>query len=161
LRTSGIEIWDKDYLVSQFKEEMLQIDNPYINSLFRIFGAKTKQTKNIYQEKIDKLKKCKPGRENCYNYQRLIGEILELLFCPDLCTPISEKSDYKKINRRDYVMPNYDQSGFWNFMRQNYLAHIVVIDAKNSNVGVKKQDILQMANYLNKHRSRLIWNYYC
>lgn len=161
LEKNGIEIWDRDYLVSEFKGEIEELNNPYFNSILEIAKGITKNVKDKYEEKIMELKKCRVGKESWNEYQELVGEILELLFCPQLEKPLEEKYDRSKTNRRDYIIPNYCQEGFWNFLRQNYYADYIVIDAKNSSIGVKKQDILQVANYLKKHRDRLIWYHFC
>lgn len=151
LKANGIEIWDRDYLVSEFENEILKLNNPYFNSILRFFYERPKTLDNQYDQKIEKLKKCKAGIENWSYYQKTLEEILELLFCPPLNKPIGELYDHVKANRRDFIMPNYAEEGFWKFARQNYMADFIVIDAKNSAKGVKKQDILQMANYLKRH----------
>ncbi len=161
LEKNEIEIWDREYLISQFKQEIEKLNNPYFNSILEIAKEISKNVEDKYEEKIIKLKKCKTGKENWNEYQELVGEILELLFCPKLEKPLEEKYDRSKTNRRDYIIPNYCQEGFWNFLRQNYYADYIVIDAKNSSIGVKKQDILQVSNYLKKHRNRIIWYHFC
>ena len=82
LEKNGIEIWDRDYLVSQFKEEIEELNNPYFNSILEIAKGITKKVKDKYEEKIMKLKKCRVGKKSWNEYQELVGEILELLFCP-------------------------------------------------------------------------------
>ena len=151
----GIIVWDREYLLKEFKNEIIELNNLYFNSILKTFEYKPKKLVNIYQDKIDKLKECKPGKENWSEYQKLIGEILELLFCPPLTNPIDEKYDERKINRRDFIMPNYSANGFWKFVREKYCADFIVIDAKNSAQGIKKQDILQVSNYLKQHGTGL------
>jgi len=92
-----------------------------------------------------------PGRAHWPQYQRLVGNMLEYLFCPPLSIPLPELSNQTKTNRRDFILPNYDTAGYWSFLRAHYDAHFVVADAKNLGRGVKKGEILQIANYLSVH----------
>lgn len=161
LKSENIEIWDRDYLNLHFKTEIKELNIPYLNSILENDMYNIEKKLDEYDEKIVRLKVCETGKE-CWNrYQKLIGNILELLFFPQLEKPIEEKSDRTKTNRRDFIMPNYCQEGFWDFMRKNYCADFIVIDAKNSANGVKKQDILQLSNYLKRHRNRTIWINFC
>ena len=43
----------------------------------------------------------------------------------------------------------------WEYLRNEYSADYLVVDAKNSGVKVKKQDILQIAHYLKKEGAGL------
>jgi hypothetical protein len=45
-------------------------------------------------------------------------------------------------------LPNYANDGFWAFLRGRYGADHVVVDAKNYTDEVKKNEVLQLANYL-------------
>lgn len=96
-----------------------------------------------------------PGRPDWPLYQALVGEILAYLFSPPLERPIGESSNQTRINRRDFVLPNYAVDGFWSFLRSHYQAHYIVVDAKNYVRGVKKSEVLQLANYLADHGSGL------
>ena len=69
--------------------------------------------------------------------------------------PISELSDKPKVNRRDFILPNYAESGFWAFLRAKYQADYIVVDAKNYSKRVGKSEILQIANYLKPHGAGL------
>jgi hypothetical protein len=92
-----------------------------------------------------------PGRADWSTYQTLCGDILSFLLCPPLAQPIRESANQSKINRRDFIFPNYATDGYWNFMRSYYEAHYAVVDAKNYVGSVKKESILQVANYLSTH----------
>lgn len=153
LKDHGIELWDIDYLSSVFSNEIGQVPHLYYQHLF----ATVKRTRELSYEKklIKELKECMPGRKDCYVYQKLIGTILEHLFTPPLEKPISEHSDAPKVNRRDFIVPNYTAEGFWAFLRSQYKADYLIIDAKNYKNSIKKASVLQMANYLKPHGSGL------
>jgi hypothetical protein len=84
-------------------------------------------------------------------YQRLIGRILEDLFCPPLTRPLPEHPDSTRANRRDFIFPNYAVDGFWQFVRSRYAADYIVVDAKNGKGRISKAHVLQIANYLRPH----------
>lgn len=144
-----IEGWDRDYLIANFNDEILKLDNSYLNSILRMFKDnyehKSDDETEEYKQKINELRECESGIKNWGQYQKLVGEIIELLFFPNLSMQIYQSYDQRRINRRDFIMPNYDMNGFWCFIRQRYNAEYIVIDAKNSTNGVTKQDILQIA----------------
>lgn len=153
LADNSIEIWDVEYLASYFKNEIVQSDHPIFKALFtNSINSCNKSEEYIL---IEKLKACKPGKENWNRYQKLVGEILSFLFSPPLLQPLSEKSDASKVNRRDFIFPNYCDTGFWAYLRSRYCADYIVVDAKNYIQKVTKKEILQMANYLKYHGTGL------
>lgn len=151
LSRNEIEIWDAEYLASMFRDEIKQTYHPIFSSLFGL--------KYYYQKEeqffIDKLHECKPGRENWKRYQDLIGKVLTFLFCPPLLAPLSERADANKVNRRDFIFPNYCEKGFWAYLRSKYLADYIVIDAKNYRQKISKKEVLQISNYLKEHGTGL------
>ena len=150
LKQNKIEIWDAEYLASNFSEEILHTKHPVFQSLLT-----NKQIKSNELVLIDRLKLCTPGKNDWSKYQKLVGEILTTLFYPQLELPLSENSDALKVNRRDYILPNYCETGFWAFLRSRYCADYIVVDAKNYNQKVTKKEILQIANYLKLHGTGL------
>jgi hypothetical protein len=106
-------------------------------------------------ELLRRLDNVPPGRAEWSNYQALCGEILAFLLCPPLANPIGELSNWTRVNRRDFVLPNYATENFWDFMRTYYEAHYVVVDAKNYVGNVRKKEVLQLANYLSAHGAGL------
>jgi hypothetical protein len=69
---------------------------------------------------------------------------LEYLFTPPLAKPIPELTDKDKVNRRDFILPNYTENGFWAFLREKYTTDYIVIDAKNHRGKIKKNEVLQI-----------------
>ncbi len=75
---------------------------------------------------------------------------------PRFNPPIPQSRDERHVNRRDYVLPNYAADfGFWQFMRTHYEAHLVVAEVKKLSRGPGKNEILQVANYLNQRGTGL------
>jgi hypothetical protein len=154
LNAANIEVWDLGFIASRFSAQILESAPSYYKASFLAHISRpNKLTRE--QELINSLAACSPGRADCYVYQTLIGEILECLFTPPLGKPIPELSDKAEANRRDFIMPNYTESGFWSFLRQRYEADYIVIDAKNYTEKVKKTEVLQIANYLKSHGAGL------
>jgi hypothetical protein len=104
---------------------------------------------------VERLEAVAPGRKQWSVYQTICGNILSFVLCPPLARPISERLNRSGVNRRDFIFPNYAAVGFWEYMRTNYQAHYVVVDAKNYVGRVKKTDVLQLANYLTAHGTGL------
>ncbi|HWQ77052.1 MAG TPA: HNH endonuclease signature motif containing protein [Syntrophomonas sp.] len=152
LKDAQIDLWDRDYISTEFSHEISMIDHP----LSKRFQARKKEVpSNRIEELIHALQQCPAGTQHWSKYQGFIGEIITLLFCPPLKQPIKELFDMNKVNRRDFILPNYTQDGFWKFMRDQYHADYIVIDAKNSGMPIKKRDVLQIGNYLKRHGAGL------
>lgn len=145
-----IQVWDIPYISVRFKNEIPKISHPIFQ---RLFSKHSK--KQLEMELIEKLENTKSGKTEWNIYQKLLNEILSRLFCPPLSNPIYELSDEFRFNRRDFIMPNYSDNGFWAYIRDIYNADFIVIDAKNYTKKVQKKDILQICNYLKSHGAGL------
>lgn len=147
LQAAGILLWDLDYLAHNFSEQLPNLEPSYFKILLSkrvIRGPKLTREDQL----IVKLKACESGKPDWSVYQDLVGSILEHLFCPPLKAPLPEHSDKSKTNRRDFILPNYAENGFWHFLQRNYMADFLVVDAKNYTRKIGKSEILQVANYL-------------
>ncbi|RZJ98843.1 MAG: hypothetical protein EOO46_23840 [Flavobacterium sp.] len=145
-----IAVWDIDYISKRFGKEIIKLKHPIFTKLFIANLDKKPEIKLV-----KKLELIKPGRAEWSLYQKLMNEILTTLFCPPLDNPHYEITDDFKINRRDFIIPNYCESGFWAYMRDQYSADFIIIDAKNYSKKVQKRDVLQVSNYLKKHGAGL------
>jgi hypothetical protein len=81
---------------------------------------------------------------------------LNFLLCPPLKLAISQSRDGSRANRRDFILPNYAQVGFWRFLRDWYGADFVVAEVKNTKARAGKEEVLQLANYLTHHGTGLV-----
>ena len=151
LREKNIEVWDREYIMNIFREEIAQSDNV----LFKKFFGSKRLTPKIEDELINTLKTIEAGRKDWSKYQKHIEKILDYLFGEELSQPIIELSDKFGINRRDFIMRNYTESGFWKYLRDRYNADFIVIDAKNYTGKIKKNQVLQLSNYLKIHGTGL------
>lgn len=158
LETAGIEVWDKQYLVREFGNQIEARKESAFSKLIlaETFGEKAVENVDKFQETINELKNCPCGKENWGQYQKLIGKIMEMLFCPELEAPIAQVSDFTRNNRRDFVLPNYSFDEIWRYLREKYCADYLVVDAKNSSKPITKADILQMGHYLKSSGAGLL-----
>ncbi|MFB2835931.1 HNH endonuclease [Floridanema evergladense] len=159
IEAQGIEVWDIPFLSQRFENEIPYVEHPVFQPI--LLAALAKKQQSPEEILIQKLRNCQPGKEDWSKYQKIIGEILERLFCPPLSTPISERSDAEQVNRRDYILTNYAESGFWHFLRTTYQADYIVVDAKNYKNDVGKKEALQIANYLKPHGAGLFGIIFC
>jgi hypothetical protein len=99
---------------------------------------------------VSRLAGIRPGTAGWPAYEKYCEDLLSFLFVPPLNPPIPQSRDERHVNRRDYILPNYAADySFWQFMRTHYEAHLVVAEVKNLSRGPGKNEILQVANYLN------------
>ena len=146
LSREAIEVWDADFISKKFRKQIEDSRHPYFTPLFLSIRPLDQQAPE--KRLLEKLRACRPGKDDWVDYQRVIGQIFEYLFCPPLEVPHTESSDASGVNRRDLIFPNYVDHGFWSFLRQAYKADYIVIDAKNYKKAIGKRDVLQIANYL-------------
>ena len=154
LTHAHIEIWDLPVLADLFGELLPSVDSSFYRDVLLNHLLRNK-CPTREEKLISTLVGCQAGRQDWLLYQKIIGEILEQLFYPSLKKPISELSDKPKVNRRDFILPNYAESGFWAFLRSKYQADYIVVDAKNYSKKIGKSEILQIANYLKPHGAGL------
>ena len=143
----GVEIWDQSKLLELASSTVL-------NEYFGVTSSETEPDEPTLSKGnalLESLRSTSPGRSEWSAYQRLMGEILEFLFCPPLDAPRNEIPDQDARNRRDMIFENNADDGFWARLRSGYEAHYIVVDAKNYVSGLKKGPILDVAHYLKPH----------
>ena len=137
-----VEIWDGPYLRAW--AERLDVAVP----LGVAFADETGLT--LGHDLMSRLDGITPGAAAWSAYEKYCEDLLTFLFVPPLNPPIPQSRDEQHVNRRDYILPNYAvDGGFWQFMRTHYDAHFVVAEVKNLTSGPGKDEVLQVANYLN------------
>ena len=146
LTKQGIQIWDIEFIASRFSQQVRSEPDSFYSQL--IINSTTRARPEA--DYLNDIKAIKPGKDDWSQYQKLVGRLLEVLFCPPLESPLGEKSDSDKVNRRDLIFANHSSEGFWAALRQRYNADYILVDAKNG-AKVKKSDVLQIANYLKPH----------
>jgi hypothetical protein len=151
LRSANIELWDKSWILDAAEAVGLG------EQAAELLGHRAAPRPDpIRQRRLqDKLRFVQPGKPAWSQYQKLCRDIFEHLFCPPLSKPIEESSNESKVNRRDFVMPNYVTEGFWFFLRTHYQADYLVVDAKNLTGLVGKNHVLQLCNYMSSHGTGL------
>ena len=154
LNKENIEVWDLPKITTIFADQIYDSQPGYFKAVFFARLSRPKKPTRS-DELIAALDSCNPGINDWSVYQSLVGDILEYLFTPPLGKPISELSDKTKTNRRDFILPNYTEKGFWSFLREKYEADYIVVDAKNYTRKIKKSEVLQVANYLKPHGAGL------
>lgn len=141
-----IEVWDAPRLAQLFAAQLPEIKGSPLHSILSSIQAVPEHA--VSDDLIDSLRRIRSGREGWAHYQKHCASIFEYLFTPPLGKPIYELVDAFNVNRRDIILPNYAESGFWRFLRDKYAADYIVIDTKNHTNVIPKDSVLQIANYL-------------
>jgi hypothetical protein len=149
---NNIEVWDANFISLYFKIQIDKSDNKLFKKIFS-FPSTTKP--KFHEILLEDLSRIAPGKNDWSKYQKHIETILAFLFADTLSTPITELSDKYGINRRDFILRNYKDDGFWKYLRDCYNADFIVIDAKNYAGKIKKNQILQISNYLKEYGAGL------
>ena len=144
---AGIEVWGPAELLRVVPDEVLR----------KYFGVPSGEVADDDRSRakgaalIESMSKTRPGRTDWRQYQQLMSEVLEFLFCPPLAQPLDEVPDADRRNRRDMILENAAPEGFWHRLRETYEAHYVVADAKNYVSPIGKTPVLDVAHYLKPH----------
>lgn len=155
---SDVEVWDLDQIAIRFRDHLSVVTHPVLRPLLLTVAslAGPQAATSPESQLLNELRALPPGRDNWFAYQQLAARILERVFCPPLSPPVATLSDDAGVNRRDIILPNYADTGFWAFVRERYAADFIVIDAKNHSGEVGKAEALQILNYLKRHGAGLL-----
>jgi hypothetical protein len=147
----GLEVWDGPYLRAKARELGVEVP-PGIE-----LAEPADEAGRVFEhDLLRRLEAVRPGRQDWSAYEKFCEDLLNFLFVPPLGPAISQSTDERNANRRDYVLPNYTMGdGWWQYMRVTYSADYVVAEAKNLSDPPGKSEILQVANYLNRHGTGL------
>jgi hypothetical protein len=87
------------------------------------------------------------GTKASGDYQRLVFEIVNFLFEPELTDGRMEEQTYLKTERRDIIYTNESDRSFWQYIRQTYASTLVMFEVKNVSE-LERGHINQVAGYL-------------
>jgi hypothetical protein len=96
---------------------------------------------------VDRLSNLPAGRVEANDYQRLVFEILNFLFEPELTDGDMEVETYQGTERRDIIYTNEAETSFWGYIRTTYSSLLVMFETKNVEK-VELEHINQTASYL-------------
>jgi len=152
----GIELWDRDKLLSMLRRTSSETAVRLQKILEGEYRSHREPEDRVRATELtDRLSLLDCGKANWSLYQRFCVEVLEQLFSPPLERAIYESSNESKVNKRDIILPNYSTDDFWLFMRSEYAADYVVVDAKNSCFPIGKASVLQVTNYMSERGTGL------
>lgn len=89
-----------------------------------------------------------PGSDYWSVYEGVCEPIFEFVFSPDLGTPKPQSVTLNRSQRRDFIMKNEAEDGFWAKVRERYSSDYLVVEVKNSKGAVNNSSIWQLAAYL-------------
>ncbi len=147
---AAIMLWDSTRLAEMFQNQLQLI---WGTPLYRIL-IRTTPVAPIADTLTKRLAGIPEGRGKAAGqaawskFERLCADIFGYLFVPPLSKPILERKDFFGVSRRDIILANFADDGFWLFMQQEYRAHYMVIDANKESHEIGENEVLQLANYL-------------
>lgn len=95
-----------------------------------------------------------PGRKSASDYQRLVLEILNYLFSPELIDGQTEVRTYEGTERRDIIFTNDSDMPFWDYLRNEHGGIILMFETKNEDA-LQTSDLNQTATYLGDRVGRI------
>lgn len=103
---------------------------------------------------LERLRTCPAGREDAAVYQRLVLEILNFLFNPDLVDGKLEDATAEGTERRDIVFTNDSDEPFWSYVRSEHSGLMLMFETKNT-LELDMAAVNQTAAYLGDRLGRL------
>jgi hypothetical protein len=102
----------------------------------------------------EKLRSIPSGREHAGDYQRIVLEILNYLFNPELIDGQPEVRTVDGTERRDIIFTNDSDESFWAYLRTAHDSLLIMFEAKNM-AELDIAAINQTATYLGDRIGRL------
>jgi hypothetical protein len=103
--------------------------------------------RRLVEDFIARLDALPTGQAASKDYQRLMFEVLNFLFEPDLTDGEMEVGTFLGTERRDIVYGNEAERSFWAYVRSTYRSPLVMFETKNVDV-VEIDHVTQVATYL-------------
>lgn len=104
-------------------------------------------TRPMAEELIGRLAGLPAGTTSAKDYQRIVYEILNYLFEPELTDGEMEVRTIEGTERRDIIYTNESDSSFWQYVRLTYGSPLVMFEVKSVEQ-LEIEHINQTANYL-------------
>jgi hypothetical protein len=112
---------------------------------------------STYVDKLTALEKklddTNPGRQHAYEFEEIVGEVLELCFFRAFANIEAKSRTFEGHIVRDWIVSNRASGGFWESVRIRWNAMQVVWECKNYDKP-KAEDFQQMAWYMNDEIGR-------
>ncbi|PZO44473.1 MAG: hypothetical protein DCF19_01600 [Pseudanabaena frigida] len=108
----------------------------------------------VAEELKEKLNQVKTGREDAGKYQRVVLEILNFLFNPELIDGELEVATVDGTERRDIIFTNDSDQSFWAYLRTEHSSIFIMFEVKNTD-DINNFYLNQVATYLGDRLGRL------
>lgn len=151
------------------KEQIVSLTRTEIDRINRYISAK-EETRESAQPSLDyldvsqiaievdalkdKLNQLKPGREDAGKYQRVILEILNFLFNPELIDGELEVETVEGTERHDIIFTNDSDQSLWSYLRTEHSSIFIMFEVKNTET-INNIYLNQVATYLGDRLGRL------
>ncbi len=100
------------------------------------------------------LSRLQPGNKDAIAYQRLVLEILNFLFNPELIDGDLEVRTVDGTERRDVIFTNDSDQSFWSYLRAEHSSIFLMFETKNTET-LENVHLNQAATYLGDRLGRL------
>lgn len=108
----------------------------------------------VAEELKEKLNQVKTGRKDAGKYQRVVLEILNFLFNPELIDGELEVATVDGTERRDIIFTNDSDQSFWAYLRNEHSSIFIMFEVKNTD-DINNFYLNQVATYLGDRLGRL------
>lgn len=145
---------DKQEVVSVTRREIDRIDR-YVSAK-EAFATEAQPSLNYVDEDGTRLKskalkerlgKLRSGSTYASDYQRIVLEVLNFLFSPELIDGELEVKTVDGTERRDIIFTNDSDQSFWTYLRNEHSALLLMFEVKNTD-SVDNTHLNQTATYL-------------
>ena len=113
------------------------------------------QYQNSLTDLNDALKEVPTGANGAQYFESLVGQVLELCFFRVLFNIEAQSRDVSGTVRRDWIVSNRGESGFWEMVRHRHGASQVIFECKNYDV-LEADDFHQAGYYMSEQAGKLV-----
>jgi hypothetical protein len=113
------------------------------------------QYQNNLVDLNDALKHVPVGTAGAYQFESLVGQVLELCFFRVLFNVEAQSRDVAGTVRRDWIASNRGEAGFWEMVRHRHCASQVIFECKNYEQ-LDADDFHQAGYYMSDQAGKLV-----
>ena len=154
LKLANSKEFTKDKVVNISRKEIERIDKYIVkkerdshNALPIELNISSQKVSQLGKSFIQSLKKINPGRQEATSYQKLILEILNYLFEPELIDGKIEEATILGTERRDIIFINDSEKTFFSYLRNTHKNFLIVFETKNT-ADLSVENFNQLGTYL-------------
>jgi hypothetical protein len=149
----NVQIWDAD-MIESLLDRHHDVQNAYTayiaskDTLDSFIKSDSPQAENVAADLIAELTSTPPGTKSWKQYEDVCVKILNYAFIPPLRIPKVQSRTHDGLDRRDAIYPIGSGHAFWDSIKHQHSARMVVVEFKNYKDPIGQKEVESLQQYL-------------